>query len=98
MASDLGRRWIEGQARSAFKLFDDLDHRAGLRIDEHALFVDDHITVIGLIGDRLDLDRVRKRRTDCNITFKRERWRLLLNNIGSDLAGNDDRRCLRRKR
>ncbi|SCW89435.1 hypothetical protein SAMN02927900_06286 [Rhizobium mongolense subsp. loessense] len=43
-----------GEARSTFK-FHDLDHRAGLRIDEHALFVDDHIAVIGLIRDREEL-------------------------------------------
>lgn len=34
------------------------------------LFVDDHITVMRLIGDCVDLDGVRKRRTDCDVTLK----------------------------
>ncbi|KPH05121.1 hypothetical protein AOG23_29810 [Rhizobium acidisoli] len=79
-------------------LFDDLNHGAGLRIDEHTFFVDDHITVIRLIGDCVDFDRVWKRRTDSDVTFKGDGWRVLFFDIGLDLARDDDRRRLRDRR
>jgi hypothetical protein len=46
----------------------------------------------------VDLDRVRKRRTDYDVTFKDDGWRFLFLDIGLDLARNDDRRRLRDRR
>ena len=51
------------------------------------------LTKIGLIRDRVDLDRLGKRRADRKIAFKRNRWCLLL--LRPDLTGHGNRRCLR---
>ena len=48
----------------------DFNRCAGLWIDEHPLVVDDHITILGLIEDRVDLDRLTKGRVHCKVAFK----------------------------
>jgi hypothetical protein len=62
-------------------LLDDLHDRAGLRIDDDALFVDDGIGITGIFSDRHQDDLLRNRFADDDRLFYHHRVlnRLLLN-------------------
>jgi hypothetical protein len=67
-------------------LFDDLDHLTRPRFDDNAAIVHDRVAVLLIFRHRPNFDSCGQRLTDDHAFFDRDRWKLLVLNIGHDLA------------